>query len=288
MNRVMQLWDDFWFRPASPLGPRAVRTIVAANALWIILSRPSLPQATNWPAVMWKPAMPMRALRFGIVPGHPLVEYVLFGLLHVALVCAIVGLWPRLASALSGILLYHFGAFEEVIAHAPGPAFRGLTFPILALLALSFGRAPKNDDAWSPDFRWPVALAQALFCFQYVAPAIAKLKAAGLSWASADTVSRSIIWTASSFYEFPPWAESVARNSFLCGTIAIVTLASEVLFPIVLVSPRAAAILIPLALIGHIGVAMTIGVVFLNIPMLLIFVDWDALAARFHARNGRV
>lgn len=285
MTHVADAWNRFWFRPASPLGPIAVRALLAGNALWIVLSRPTLPNLTSWPDEMWRDAMPYRALRFLIVPGQPAIEQLLFALLHVALLAALVGVVPRAACAVSGVLLYHFAPFEEVLAHPQGPALRGLTFPLLGLLALSFAPAPRLRDDWSPDFRWPVALAQALFCFQYVAPAIAKLKVAGFAWALPETVSRSIVWTASTFAEPLPWARTVATSAFLCGVIAVTTLVTEVLFPLVLVSSRAAAVLVPIVAVGHVGVAKTLGVVFLNFPMLLMYIDWDALARRLESRR---
>jgi hypothetical protein len=279
---LSQAWQRFWFRSASPLGPIVVRTLLAVNALWIIMSRPNLPALSGWPRVFWASAIPYRAARFLIVPGMPQLEMGLYMLLHIALIACIIGILPRLACFASGLLLYHFAPFEEVMWHSQGPALRGLTFPVLGLLVLSFAPGPGvgHRSSWSPEFRWPVALVQALFCFQYLGPGITKLKAAGLAWAMPDTIRRAIIWTTTAFAEQPPWAHRIANDAFWCGVIAVVTLVTELLFPLVLVSRTAALILPAIALIGHFGIAQTLGVAYLNALLLLIFLPFDTLASK--------
>ena len=37
-DHALMFWNRFWFRPASPLGMLAVRFILAANALWLVLA----------------------------------------------------------------------------------------------------------------------------------------------------------------------------------------------------------------------------------------------------------
>jgi hypothetical protein len=36
-------------------------------------------------------------------------------------------------------------------------------------------------------------------------------------------------------------------------------------------------VIIPLLVIAHVGIFLSLGIVFLNFPLILLFLDWDAL-----------
>ena len=84
-----------WGLPTSVVGLRpialcltATRSILCLQALWILLSRPDLPDLARWPAEFW--VLSGRALpaRFGIVGLPVVVEQALFLVLHAALLAA--------------------------------------------------------------------------------------------------------------------------------------------------------------------------------------------------------
>ena len=82
----------------------AARVLLAAAALWVILSRHDLPGILAYPPELWAGVSPERRLRFLMVLGLP-AERALYALLHVALLCAVFGVAPRVASFASGLLL---------------------------------------------------------------------------------------------------------------------------------------------------------------------------------------
>jgi hypothetical protein len=268
-------WNAAWFRPASPLGLIAVRFIVAANALWIVLSRPDLPSLAAWPAPFWARVDRFLALRYLIGLPSPL-ETVLFLVLNAALFCAMFGIVPRIACISAGLLLYHFAPFENIIWHGMGPYFSGLTLPTLALLILGFSEIPRWSSEWSPEWRWPLVLIQVLFSFNYFFAALSKLHTVGWSWVSAENIramaATSITWEAP-----PPLAEWVMARPLACWIIAIATMVAEWLFVIVPFSRIAAIVLVPLAFFAHIGIILVLGIVFLSLPCLLIYLDWDTI-----------
>lgn len=249
------------------------RTVSAATALWLVLSRPDLPSLSEWPREFWAGVHPTLAARY-LIGAPPWAEQAAFALLHVALLAVLVGAWSRVAAFVSALLLYHFASFEEVLWHSVGPYFRGFTLPLLALFVVSFAPVPRRGVR-SSDHRWPVALVQVFVVLHYLLPAWAKLTTHGLSWVSGAVVRDAIVATATAMDRMPPAAYLVAGSPVLCGLLGLLTLGMELLSPLSLVSRSAAIVLVALAVLGHLGIAATMGVVFLALPMLLVLLPWE-------------
>jgi len=264
----------------SPAGTRllfAARVILALQALWIVLSRPELPELSAWPQVFWSGAPPGLRARFAFVPLGLAFDRVRYGALIAALVATLAGLWPRVSGAVAASLLYQFAPMEEVIAGMPHTSFGGLTTPVIGLFLFAFAEAPARDAAPSPEFRWPVALTRLFFAFSYVSPLLAKLRFAGPTWFTADNIRAWIMVNAP--ITDAPWGAAVVASDALCWAVALGTLALEALFPLAVFSRRAAWILVPLAAAFHLGTALTLGYFFPSLPLLLLFVDWDLIPA---------
>lgn len=285
--RLAALWERLWFRPASPLGLLAARTLLAAQALWIVLSRPDLPELSGWPREFWRFVDPALRLRFGIAEVPASVEQALFLALHGTLVATLLGVAPRLAALLSAALLYHFGPFEELLIGMPYTSFGGLTLPTAGLFVLSFAATPRRRSDPSPEFRWPLALLQVLFSFNYLFPGLLKLRYAGPGWFTGPAIGDFLV--ANYFVTRAPWTPWIAGQPAICWAIALGTLVLELGFPLAVVWRRAALVLVPLALAFHLGIIWTLGYFFPSLPLLLLFVDWDRLDARLRgvSRAGR-
>ena len=107
-------WARFWYGPEPALNLAAARVLLAAAGLWVVLSRHDLPGILAYPPELWAGVSPERRLRFLMVLDVG-AERALYALLHAALVCALLGVWPRVACFASGLLLYHFAPFETII-----------------------------------------------------------------------------------------------------------------------------------------------------------------------------
>lgn len=268
-------WERFWFRPVGPAGLIAARTLVAANALWILLSRRDLTDVLGWPPEFWASVSGWLKLRF-LIFGFPLnVEQGLFALLHLALVTALLGLFPRVSCLVAGVLLYHFAPLDEILNYAMGPYFGGTTLPVLALLVFAAVPVPRLGAGASAEFGWPLRFAQVLLAFHYFWPGYAKLFHSGLLWMSGDNIRESLFLVATFGPEGPSWAGFVASRPLLYWLIAVATIPAEVLFPLALFSRTAARIMVPLMLLGHLLIVPVFGLFFFNMPLLLLFVDWD-------------
>jgi hypothetical protein len=264
-----------FFAPAGPRLLRATRTVLAAQALWIVLSRPDLPGLAAFPEVFWTGVEPGLRHRFAWAPLGLTFAWFRFGALVAALLATLAGLWPRLSGLLAAALLYQLAPLEEILVGIPHTSFGGLTTPTIGLFVLGFAEAPAASAPPSPELRWPVALTRLVFSFSYLSPLLAKLRFAGPAWFTADNIRAWVMVNAP--LTRAPAGPVVASSEALCWAIALGTLALELLFPLAVFSRRAARVLVPLAAAFHGGTALVLGYFFPSLPLLLLFVDWDVI-----------
>jgi hypothetical protein len=268
----MNPWERFWFRPSSRRGLDVARVLVAANALWILLSRPDLPDLAAWPAPFWVGSRLLRVRYAAVFPAG--VERVLYWIACAALVAVIANVATRASALIAGLLLYHFAPFENLLSSHVGPYFNGLTLPVLALLVFGFAAPEARPSA---ENRWPFALIQLLFSFTYLLAGAAKLRTSGLLWMSASNFRGTVeVFNAFEPAERPLAAFLIA-HPMLCTAIAIATVVVELSIIAVLLRPRLAYVVVPLLLLGHVGIYLTLGVIFLNAPLVLLLFDWDRM-----------
>lgn len=283
MRDLAEAWSNAWFAPGSPVDLRACRAILAAQALWILLSRPDIPRLASWPETFFPAARKLEFLRFGITPGHEGLEWALYGLTHVALVLVISGAAPRVSCAAAGLLLYHFAPFEEIIVGMPHTHFGGLTVPAVGLLILAFAARPAaRGGAPSPEHRWPVTLIRLLFSFVYLFALFGKLRFSGILWFTGETL-RTYLLGAQAITR-PVLALPLASQMWLCWAMAVATLFLEALFPLAAFSAGARRVLVPIAAVFHLGNVFALGINFSSAPLLLLFVNWEWLATKVPPR----
>jgi hypothetical protein len=264
-------WRRFVDASAPPREITAARILLAGTALWIVLSRPDLLRLLELPAESWSMVPWARRLRFGLVlpPG---VEWGLWATLHLALVAALFGVKPRLTCALAAVLLFHFAPLEAIL-WTPNPYLRGLTLPVLGLVVVSAAR---------PGDGWPVRLIRVLLVQAYFFAGWAKLAESGLWWATADNL-RGWLLALDQHYQAPEMGASLARalaaSPAACWILAVGGLAFELLSPLVLFSRRARLLFVPVALAFHLVNALAFHIVFQEFPLVLLFLDWDAVSA---------
>ena len=285
---MRRAWSDFWFGSGSALNLAVLRVLLAGHASWILLSR-DLAGISGLPAETWAGVLPTTRWRFLIFEGHPGLERVLVAAAALALLSVALGLWARAGCLLAGLLLYHLAPLETIVL-TPSPYPKGFTLTVLALLALSASpcadalsaarRAPSGSEAWA--YAWPVRLVQVLLALVYLFSAWGKLVKVGPGWASAVNMERWIHMFNQRdqmvvFHALGPW---IADRPGLCLLIGVLTLALEISFVSVLVSRRARMVLVPWAALWHLGILLAMNIAFLHTPLLLAFVDWEALRRR--------
>lgn len=282
-DRVAAAWDGFWYRPSGPLGLIAVRAILCGNALWILLSRPGLPDLFSWPEAFWHAVHPVQKARFLIFGLPEAAERGLFVLLLAALAAAAFGLRPRVSCLVAAILLYHFAPLEDILASQGGPFFRGLTVPVLGLFVLGFAPAPSRGAPPSSEWRWPLAAIQVAVAGTYVLSGASKLLSVGPVWASAENFE-GLVRGLMQPEVAPAWAHLVVGNRLLCGAGGAAGLLLDFAPALALARPRLARFVVPALVLGHLAILQIFGVRFLALPQTAALLDWDAIQARVRSR----
>jgi hypothetical protein len=285
---VAARWNRLWFADGSALNLAAARVIVALHALWLLLSR-DLAGISGLPPELWRAVPDSARWRYLVWEGRPNSESALVGIAAAALVAAALGLWTRTSCLVAGLLLYHLAPLETLIL-TPSPWLKGLTLsvPALVVLALSpCGQALRlgRRAAAEPDpaeCAWPLRLIQLLIGLVYLWGGVAKLVHAGVGWASVENMrawlllanldEEQALWTAPGLW--------IADRLLLCGLMGIAALLLDFGFILAVFWRRARAWLVPAAALFHLAILVTLNYLFLNLPQLLLFVDWAGLRRR--------
>ena len=287
--RARAAWERFWFAPETARNLAAARIVLAAQALWILLSR-DIPALSALPAAFWAEVPASARWRYLIVEGHPGLESALQAIALVALVGALLGVAARACCLLAALLLYHLAPLETLFFTA-SPWAKGLTIPVLGLLTLSLspcadalrlGGRGKDARGSGPDHGWPLRLVQLFVCQPYLFSGIAKLESAGLLWASPDNMRAWLLLANldDQLAVFRGPGLWLADRPVLCLAMGIAALAMDLGFVLVLFSRRARRVLVPAAVLFHAAIAVTQNYAFLSAPLLLVFADWGPRVSR--------
>jgi hypothetical protein len=155
--------------------------------------------------------------------------------------------------------------------------------PSRAGAAWSLDARQRPVAARGPLFGWPVRTAMVVVAGAYFFSGLAKLLHAGPAWVAGGNL-RWVLYAASDSQPQPnPFALFVADRPVLAHLVAAATLAVELGFPLVLWRPRLAWLFVPAALAMHagIGLAMHLDYRVMAATVLVVLVDWPALADRF-------
>lgn len=283
----MKAWERFWFAPGAALDLAAARIVVALQALWILLSR-DIPSLSALPAAFWVDVASSARWRYLLWEGHAGFERVLQLLALAALAGVLAGVRARLCCAAAAILLYHLAPLETLF-YTPSPWAKGLTLPVLSLLvlalapcadALSLRRRRGAHEPW--EHGWALRLVQVLVATPYLFSGWAKLLNAGLGWASAANMRAWLLLSNldDQLAVFRAPGLWLADRPALCLALGVAGLLFDLVFVAAVFSRRARLVLVPAAVLFHAGILVTQNYAFLSAPLLLVYVDWSALARR--------
>jgi hypothetical protein len=282
-------WDALWFVADTPLALAAARIVFALQALWILLSR-DIPALSALPAAFWTDVSGGARWRYLLWEGHAGLERALEAVAIVALLGALVGLYARACCAIAGLLLYHLAPLETLF-YTPSPWAKGLTIAVLGLivlavspcdgaLALRPGRPHGPREPW--EYGWPLRLLQLFVAQPYLFSGWAKLLYAGPAWASAGNMRAWLLLSNQDdqLAVFTAPGLWIADRPLLCLLMGVAALAFDFLFLAAVFWPRSRRVLLPAALAFHLGILFTQNYFFLSMPLLLVFVDWNAIRNR--------
>ena len=285
-------WERFWFAPESARNLAAVRILLSAQALWILLSR-DIPALSGLPADFWKDVPASAHWRFLIWEGRPGLETFLHTLALLALAGALLGFRARACCLVAGLLLYHLAPLETLF-FTPSPWSKGLTLSVLGLTTLSLapcgdalGLTARKPLARGEEYGWPLRLVQLFVCQPYLFSGFAKLHAAGFQWASAANMRDWLLLSNQDdqlvvFRSLGLW---IADRPGLCLAMGVTALVMDLGFILVLFSKRSRWALVPAAALFHLGILVALNYAYLYTPLLLVFVDWGPRRARLRQRR---
>jgi hypothetical protein len=280
--RRLEAW---LFAPEDPRRLAAVR-IGLCGVLAVRLATGPYLELARQPAALFRPISFLRPLQAMPPPGFVVAAQAL------ALACAVLaaaGLWTRvtlpLAWAAALPLIAMTSSLGKVVHNdvllllclvplLPAPAG--------AAWSLDARRRPAAAAA-GPAFGWPVRTAMVVVAGAYCLSGLAKLLHAGPAWVTSGNL-RWVLYAASDQQPTPnPFALFVADRPALAHLLAAATLAVELGFLLVLWRPAPLAwLFVPAVLALHAGIWLAVRLNYwaMATTVLVVLVDWPAVAAR--------
>lgn len=278
----MSRMDSFWFSPRRP-EPLALCRIVFCGALFALYAGEDFRFAAALAPLHWEPISFVALL----APGPPSAAAV--GVLQViwkaSLLATALGVATRPASAIAFLgAAWLFATVYGVARTSHEMAAATLALGVLALsrcgdawsvdAALARRRGRTAPEA-SAEYRWPIQLVRVVVCLTFFGAGVSKLRDGGLAWIFSDSLQLLIAERA---LPFGLW---IASHPLLCRALAAGVVLVETLHPLALVSPRAAALLVPASFGMLLGFRAAMGVPFWPLAALHVFwIPWDRLLAR--------
>jgi hypothetical protein len=275
--------EGWLFAPGDPRRLAAVRVGLCGLLAARLASGP-YPELATQPPALFRPISFLRLL--DRMPSPEAVA-VLQALALGAAVLATVGLLTRFTLPVAWLAALPLVAMTSSL----GKVVHNDVLLLLCLLPLLPSRA---GAVWSldarlrpvarpgPAFGWPVRTAMVVVAGAYFFSGLAKLLHAGPAWVASGNL-RWVLYAASDAQPEPnPFALFVADRPLLAQLVAAATLAVELGFPLVLWRPRLAWVLIPAVVAMHAGIGLTMHLDYsaMAATVLVVLVDWPALADR--------
>lgn len=259
------------------------------------------------PATLLRPAGAMQLLpwRFYdalLTPGGMLA---LKCVMVLSLTAATIGCFTNLATKSSAILFIFYEGLLRSFSH-----FNHDEMPaIYILLVLAFSPC---GDAFSIDslraktgsrlpgafYGYPILLMRILLAWSYFSSALIKMRGAGLSYFSPDTLPNlAIVHSLDNLHDTQfRWAFWLPHVSKYTPILLALVVLWEFLFPLAIFFRRARLAILLLGVFFHLGTLLFMNIFFpYHLAMYLVFVDWGRLATKFRtlrdryrARKGRM
>lgn len=295
----MNAWNRFWFAPGSAFTLGVCRGLFF-GALFFWQWPHDFAAWGEYSRVFWMPIWLFDTLR--LRPVSPDVLRSVQAVWKVSLALSAVGFLTRPALAVAfalGVYLmglpHNFGQtqhFDALVVFATGAlalSRAGDACSIDAWLAARRGR--RRPGSHPSEYTWPIRFVWVAMALVFCAAGIAKLRASGLAWIFSDNLAMLLVRQQYHISDGDPltsWGIAVARHTWLARSMAAVSLATELLFPLALFSRRARIVLVPAGLCFLIGIRVLMGPTFEQFMMCYVFwVPWDEVAAAVRTRGLR-
>ncbi len=266
MNSLVTAWHQFWFAPvpAWPLG--LCRASFFASFYGLYLARWDQRVYAFFPDGFFQPRS-FFAWPFLAPMNETAFAWLVTGF-ECAVILAALGLLTRITTAAS------FGLGLYVVGYQFNYGYLHWAHAVVPIVMGVFALAPSGDalslDAWirqrhvrdGGQYRWPIQLVRLIFVSIFLAAGLSKLRAAGLSWVTSDTLRNYILENQYVFHQAAalswshPLADWLIHHPGWCKGLAGLSLSLELSAPAALLSRRARVLLIPALFVFQVGNAL--------------------------------
>jgi hypothetical protein len=293
MNALSVAWNRFWFALSPPYTLGLCRISFFTSFYLLYLAREDLRWYALFPDGFFQP----RSF-FVWLPFAPPAWETLNGLVttfELGVILAALGFLTRMATVLSFVLAlyvvglqFNYGYLHW--AHAIVPLVMGI-FALapcgdaLSLDALIWKYRRRQRAQAGGQYHWPVQLGRVLFVTVFFAAGLSKLRTAGLSWVTSDTLRHYILENQYVFHAdaVQAWSRPLVvwlvGYPLLCRLLAVLTVALELSAPLALVSSWARLLLIPAIFLFQVGNALLLyqDFFFAYLGLYAFWVPWRSL-----------
>lgn len=302
MSRVFERWTNFWFRPGYSFDLAFIRLVLVALQCYILLSYsfPALMYALDVPEYLYQPRIVLRLLMpWGVppLPGETAV-LVTFWVTFLFGITSFFGLFTNFSLAVFAVLnivlqafIYSFGDVHHpeavmmlaLLALAASPSGHVLSVDAWLRARRQGPAAPAQRllDVQALYARWPILFLQWFFPLMYVSAVVSKLSRGGLDWANGISLQYFMILEA--YKNDSDLARYVSQFHHFLKFSEYVVLLFQATFFLILFFPRLKWIYLPLGLVFHIIIYVTLRAPFPQwIVMYVVYIPW-ALAFKWLA-----
>ena len=209
-----------------------------------------------------------------------------------SLLLMVFGLWTRAGAWVAAIA----GSYVLAVPNNFGRAGHGDDVVVILLWVFAFARSGDgfSIDRWfaarrqasmplpSGEYTWPIRMVWLLMSLVYFAAGVTKLRVSGLHWALSDNMAFTL--RAHEVNNSNPVLHigvAIARQAWMVRSLAFTTLVLETFFFLSLFSRWARLILVPAMFLGHLFIALVMGVVFTQFMFTYLFwLPWEKLFPR--------
>lgn len=302
LDLAVKRWNAYWFRPTPVLNMAICRIVIVAALLINLVTVNSLKRLfllSNLPDSLYKPQplIQLLCLPFGwnYRPPFAFLE-IIFWLTLIAGITSLIGLKTNISLTFfagGNIFLraytYSFGAIyhvDAVIVMAVSVLALSPSGRVLSLDALRRPRKLTIMDSDNVAARWSLLLMQWIFAITYFDTAISKLTSGAslisFDWMNGYTLQAYLLKPGKQGFHLGNWLGQHHTLALISSWIAILF---EGTFPIVLIFRKLVWIYIPIGVIFHTGIFLTIGLpFFMLMATYVVFIPWSSVIKNFSRR----
>ena len=291
---VLSTWNRYWFSTAPYIDLAIVRILMIFLQLFLILSEfDYYANAVNNPAEIYLPLPMLKVIMLPWGWGARPDEFLVMSVYWVTLAAGILAL----IGLLTNISLFCFAIgsmFLQAFAYSFGESHHSEAIMMISLLVFAFSPCGKvfSIDAWIRGLRrqsagsvnilkydgifagWAIRLMQWVFSLIYVSAVLSKLMHGGIDWANGFTLQYYLI--EDGLRHGSGLALWISQFHYPVLLAQLVVLFFQSTFFLIILFPRLKWIYLPIGVIIHFGIYLTLTAPFPQwIVLYALFVPWS-------------